>query len=267
MKFARIALVLLISVVMVTGCEETKSAAGSKTGKGALLGGLLGAGTGAIIGSQTGNTGAGIAIGAATGALAGGLIGHALQKQENELKRIEAESYRRDQELQDMIVQRNARTQALVVTLAGDFLFDTDSSTLRPGSYQKMNQIAGVMNEDPSTQIIVKGHTDSRGSEAYNMTLSQRRAESVKNALIQSGVAPQRITAIGYGESQPLVNENTSGAWQQNRRVELEILPPGAPPAGAAPPPGYGAPPAGAGAPPPGYGNQPPPGYGNPPPY
>jgi outer membrane protein OmpA-like peptidoglycan-associated protein len=187
------------------------------------LGGAIGAGTGAIIGSQTGHTGAGTAIGAGVGALTGAIIGHVLEKQEQELKRIEAESYRRDQELQDMIVRRNAETQALVVTLAGDFLFDTDSSTLKPGAYTKLNKIAGVLTSDPSTQIVVKGHTDSRGSEGYNMQLSQRRADSVKNALIQAGVSPARISPVGYGESQPLVSENSPAAWQQNRRVEIEV--------------------------------------------
>jgi uncharacterized protein YcfJ len=144
MKLARIALVLLVTVSFLTACENTKSVLGDKRTQGALLGGAIGAGTGAIIGSQTGNTGAGIAIGSGIGALTGALIGHVLEKQEQELKRIEAESYRRDQELQDMIVRRNAETQALVVTLAGDFLFDTDSSTLKPGAYAKLNKIAGV---------------------------------------------------------------------------------------------------------------------------
>ena len=223
MKFARMALVLFISITLVSGCEETKSAAGSKTGKGALLGGLIGAGAGAAIGHQTGDTGKGALIGGLAGAAAGGLIGYALQKQEDQLKQIEAESYRRDQEIQDMAVRRNAETQALVVTLAGDFLFDTDSATLKPGSYDKLNKIAGVLNSDTSTSIMVKGHTDSRGSEAYNMELSKRRAESVKNALVQAGTNPARITTLGYGESQPLVGENTSAAWQQNRRVELDV--------------------------------------------
>lgn len=238
MKFARVALVLLISVTIVSaGCQEGRSFPGGTTGKGAVLGGLLGAGTGAIIGSQTGNVGAGTAIGAGVGALAGGLIGYALSRQEKELKRIEAESYRRDQELQDMVVRRNAETQGLVVSLAGDFLFDTDSSTLKPGAYEKLNRIAGVMNQDQSTAIVIKGHTDNRGSESYNMQLSQRRAEAVRNALAQAGVNPARIQAMGYGESQPLVGENTPAAWQQNRRVTIDILPPNrgsapSPPAG-----------------------------------
>jgi outer membrane protein OmpA-like peptidoglycan-associated protein len=223
MKFSRIALVLLVMVAFLTACENTKSVFGDKRTQGALLGGAIGAGTGAIIGSQTGHTGAGTAIGAGVGALTGAIIGHVLEKQEQELKRIEAESYRRDQELQDMIVRRNAETQALVVTLAGDFLFDTDSSTLKPGAYTKLNKIAGVLTSDPSTQIVVKGHTDSRGSEGYNMQLSQRRADSVKNALIQAGVSPARISPVGYGESQPLVSENSPAAWQQNRRVEIEV--------------------------------------------
>jgi len=246
MKSARVAMVLLLSVALVSaGCEEGGGFPGGTTGKGAVLGGLLGAGTGAIIGSQTGNVGAGTAIGAGIGTLAGGLVGYALSRQEKQLKRIEAESYQRDQELQDMVVRRNAQTQGLVVSLAGDFLFDTDSSTLKPGAYEKLNKIAAVMNDDQGTGIVVKGHTDNRGSESYNIQLSQRRAEAVKNALVQAGVNPARIQAVGYGESQPLVSEETPAAWQQNRRVTIDILPPsqggGAPaPAQTAPPPGGG---------------------------
>jgi outer membrane protein OmpA-like peptidoglycan-associated protein len=215
MKSARLAMVLLLSVTLVSaGCEEGQGFPGGTTGKGAVLGGLLGAGTGAIIGSQTGNARAVTAIGAGVGALAGGLIGYALSRQEKELKRIEAESYRRDQELQDMVVRRNSETQGLVVSLAGDFLFDTDSSTLKPGAYEKLNKIAGVLNQDQSTTIVVKGHTDNRGSESYNMQLSQRRAEAIRNALAQAGVNPARIQAVGYGESQPLVSEDTPAAWR-----------------------------------------------------
>jgi outer membrane protein OmpA-like peptidoglycan-associated protein len=196
---------------------------GSKTTKGAVVGGLVGAGAGALAGSQTGHTGTGAAIGAGLGALAGGFIGHALEKQERELKRIEAESYRRDQEVQDMAVRRNAETQALVVTLAGDFLFDTDSAAIKPGAQDKLSRIAGVLASDASTTILVKGHADSRGSEAYNLALSERRAAAVKDALVQAGVGATRITTVGYGETRPILSENTPAAWQRNRRVELDV--------------------------------------------
>ncbi len=233
MKFARLALVLLVTVSLATGCEETKSAMGSKTTQGAVLGGLIGAGTGAIVGSQTGHPGVGTAIGAGIGAVAGGLIGRALERQEQELRRIEAESYRRDQEIQDMAVRRSAETQALVVTLAGNFLFDTDSATIKHEAYDKLNKIAGVLNSDPSTLIAVKGHADRRGDEAYNQRLSERRAEAVKNALVQAGVNPTRISTTGYGESRPILTENTPAAWQQNRRVEIEVRAAGGGTAGA----------------------------------
>jgi outer membrane protein OmpA-like peptidoglycan-associated protein len=72
---------------------------------------------------------------------------------------------------------------------------------------------------------MVAGHTDSNGSETYNQQLSQRRASSVKNILFQRGVQGQRITAVGYGESQPVANNNTPEGRQMNRRVEIRINP------------------------------------------
>ena len=98
--------------------------------------------------------------------------------------------------------------------------FDYNSSQLLPGGYREIARIASVLNKYQQTQIEVGGHTDSTGSEYYNRQLSMRRAEAVKNALIQQGVAPSRINAVGYGESHPI-----SSSRAMNRRVEIVIIP------------------------------------------
>jgi outer membrane protein OmpA-like peptidoglycan-associated protein len=98
--------------------------------------------------------------------------------------------------------------------------FDYDSDRLKPGAYNELNRITNVLNQYPQTTILVEGHTDSRGSDQYNQQLSERRAQSVKNALVQQGVDPRRIEAVGYGESQPI-----SSSDAMNRRVNIVINP------------------------------------------
>jgi len=113
----------------------------------------------------------------------------------------------------------------LALTFKSDFTFAVNSSTLRSGLYNELDRVAQILTAYPQTTILVAGHTDSTGSEEYNMTLSQKRADSVKNALVQRGVAAQRINAVGYGESQPVGDNETEFGRQQNRRVEVRINP------------------------------------------
>ena len=99
-------------------------------------------------------------------------------------------------------------------------MFDFDSAALKPGAYSEMDRVAGILRDYPQTRIRVEGYTDQSGSEAYNQKLSERRAETVKNALIQRGVAARRIDAIGFGETMPISSDPA-----MNRRVELRIIP------------------------------------------
>jgi outer membrane protein OmpA-like peptidoglycan-associated protein len=98
--------------------------------------------------------------------------------------------------------------------------FDFDSATLKPGAYAELDRVAKVFNDYPQTMIQIQGHTDSAGPEAYNMALSERRANAVRDALAQRGVAPDRLTTIGFGESQPI-----SSSAAMNRRVSLVMTP------------------------------------------
>jgi outer membrane protein OmpA-like peptidoglycan-associated protein len=132
---------------------------------------------------------------------------------------------RQEQELRAAMAASEAasiqRTQnVLTATFKSGVLFDFDSSTLKPGAYAEMDRVAGILNKYPQTTIRVEGHTDATGSEAYNQVLSEKRAQSVKNALTQRSVDPMRIQTVGYGESQPISSDDA-----MNRRVNIVIIP------------------------------------------
>jgi outer membrane protein OmpA-like peptidoglycan-associated protein len=202
-------------------------------------GGLVGAGTGAAVGAVVGqvagrSTGAtllGAAIGAAVGGLAGTAIGHYMDKQEEAMRQAlansEAASMQREQEvLQTAQKDASKKTvDVLTVTFKSDYLFAVNSSTLLPGAYDEVDRVARVLKQYPETTIRISGHTDSTGSADYNQKLSERRAESVKNALVGLGIQPQRISTIGYGFTKPIADNKTEAGRLMNRRVELRIIP------------------------------------------
>jgi outer membrane protein OmpA-like peptidoglycan-associated protein len=124
-------------------------------------------------------------------------------------------------------IQRNA--DMLALTFKSDLMFDIDSAAIKPGLQNEINRVSQVLVQYPQTNIMVAGHTDSSGSEAYNQELSERRATSVKTALLYQGVMASRVTTVGYGETQPVADNSTSGGRQMNRRVVITIMPqPGA---------------------------------------
>jgi outer membrane protein OmpA-like peptidoglycan-associated protein len=121
----------------------------------------------------------------------------------------------------DAEVQR--RDEGLLVLFPGDLLFDTGSSALSAGAYQRLRSLADTLKRYPDSNIVVKGHTDSTGDESYNLRLSEERADNVRRYLVGEGVGSHRATAIGYGEAFPMTSNSTPAGRQQNRRVEIEI--------------------------------------------
>lgn len=110
------------------------------------------------------------------------------------------------------------------VTYAADAFFDFDKATLKPEGKAKLDEIvAGLQNMDVEVVVAV-GHTDSVGAEAYNLKLSERRAEAVKAYLVSKGVDPQKVYTEGKGEAQPIGNNKTREGRAKNRRVELEVV-------------------------------------------
>jgi len=121
-------------------------------------------------------------------------------------------------QLQDMQAKQTER--GMVITL-GDVLFDTNKATLKPGADQRIERLASFLQNNPNERLIIEGYTDSTGSEEYNEQLSQRRAQSVADALTAKGVPASRFETIGRGEALPVASNSTPAGRQQNRRVEV----------------------------------------------
>jgi outer membrane protein OmpA-like peptidoglycan-associated protein len=137
-------------------------------------------------------------------------------------EREKSELRERLREQLNVILETRETARGLVVNLS-DVLFDTGSANLKPGAREKLARIAGVVLSHPGLQVQIEGHTDSVGSEGYNQQLSERRADSVRTYLVRQGISAGAVGTAGYGESQPVVSNNTSAGRQQNRRVELVI--------------------------------------------
>jgi outer membrane protein OmpA-like peptidoglycan-associated protein len=216
MTRSKLAVLLALGALLLAGCAQpmTQTQKGAAYGTG--IGAAVGAGLGQAIGGDTKGTLIGAGIGAAVGGLAGAGIGNYMEKQQAALQQqfaaSESASIRRDADI-------------LAVTFKSDVLFDTGSSALKAGAYQEINRVAQVLIQYPETRIRVAGHTDSDGAEAFNQDLSVRRAEAVRNALVQQGVAAARISIIGFGESQPIADNTTAAGKQLNRRVVITIEP------------------------------------------
>ncbi|HEX5049236.1 MAG TPA: OmpA family protein [Gammaproteobacteria bacterium] len=125
-----------------------------------------------------------------------------------------------EQELANLRPKETER--GLVLTL-GDVLFDTAQNALKPGAARTIQQLAMFMQDHPDRKVLVEGHTDARGSDEYNVQLSERRADSVRDALVGRGVPQDRIRTVGLGESYPVAGNDTAAGMQANRRVEIVI--------------------------------------------
>jgi outer membrane protein OmpA-like peptidoglycan-associated protein len=112
--------------------------------------------------------------------------------------------------------------RGMVLTL-GDVLFDTGQAELKPGAFSTIDRLATFMRENPERTLGVEGYTDSMGSDAYNLSLSQRRADAVRAALLARGIDGSRITTSGMGKASPVAGNDTAPGRQRNRRVEIVI--------------------------------------------
>jgi outer membrane protein OmpA-like peptidoglycan-associated protein len=140
------------------------------------------------------------------------------QGAQNQVQATRAELAQAQQQLADLKAKQTDR--GMVVTL-GDVLFDTGQSTLKPGADLTLDRLASYMRANPNTRVMIEGHTDSVGSDAYNDALSQRRADAVAHALIARGVSDDDVKAIGRGKGYPVATNDTAAGRQQNRRVEI----------------------------------------------
>ena len=210
------ALPLLLAGAMLAGCTTTNPYTGEKqTSKlvwGTAIGTAAGAATGAIVSKDRGK---GALIGAAAGAAVGGGVGYYMDTQEAEL-RAELEST-------GVRVVRDGDNIRLV--MPGNITFQTDSADINSGFYPTLNSVAKVLKKFSDTNVMVMGYTDSTGSVSYNQTLSQNRAQSVASYLVGQGVPSTRFSVVGMGVSNPIASNATAEGRQQNRRVEIKIVP------------------------------------------
>jgi outer membrane protein OmpA-like peptidoglycan-associated protein len=130
----------------------------------------------------------------------------------------ESDLARARQELQDLQAKQTER--GMVMTLS-DVLFDTGQASLKPGADRALDRLAQFLKDSPNSAVLIEGHTDSVGGDDYNLGLSQRRAQSVADALSSRGISSDRVQTKGLGKAYPVASNDTQAGRQQNRRVEI----------------------------------------------
>jgi outer membrane protein OmpA-like peptidoglycan-associated protein len=202
------AAVVAIGSAGLTGCAGMNNKA-----KGAVIGATTGGVVGGVIGKNTGSgsTAKGAIIGAAIGGTAGAIIGHQMDQQAKELR----------QNIPGAKVERVG--EGIQVTFDSGLLFDFGSSSLRPEARSNLQTLANSLQQYPGSELMIVGHTDSRGADDFNQRLSEQRAASAAGYLATQGVGRSRIHTRGLGEYEPVASNETDAGRQQNRRVEVAI--------------------------------------------
>ncbi|WP_053991091.1 OmpA family protein [Mangrovimonas sp. TPBH4] len=200
-------LVIMLSVLMIS-CSAVQNS--NKTQRGAVAG----AAGGALVGGLIGGDLKGALIGAAVGGASGAIIGNVMDKQ---AKKIE-------QAVPGAEVERIGEGIHLSFDDRSGVNFTINKSDLTPEAKTNLDALSEVFIEFPDTNLLVEGHTDSSGDEAYNMSLSKKRAQSVVDYLVAKGVSRGRFSVEGYGETKPRFDNSTEEGRIKNRRVEIGIV-------------------------------------------
>ncbi len=213
----RIVAMLATAALALSACAPMQDIATSPDKEKTRKGAGYGAAAGAVIGLLTGGNDKFQAamIGAAAGALVGGSVGYYMDKQEAELREQMAGT--------GVDVVRNGDN--ITLDVPGGVTFAFNSADLNAQFFPVLDKVAATLAEYDKTIIEVAGHTDSVGSDAYNLQLSDRRANSVAAYLSGHGVARTRIVTVGAGEGHPIASNDTDAGRAQNRRVEITIVP------------------------------------------
>lgn len=202
-----------VMAVLLSACAANDPYQRTKVGAG------VGAVTGAVLGRGIDDD-VGTYVGAAVGALAGGAVGNYMDRQQRAFEQaLVAERQRNDLEIQRL------RDGSLRLGIPSEVSFDFDSAAIKPGFVSTLDKMTDVLQQYDRTIVHIIGHTDSVGSDAYNLQLSQRRADSVADFLARQGVLGQRLRTEGRGERQPRAENTSASGRQLNRRVEMYIKP------------------------------------------
>lgn len=204
------------ALALTSGCV-TNPETGNRTISKAAIGGIGGALGGYLLGDLIGgrNDRTEKIIGAGLGGLAGAGVGYYMDEQEKKLRQQTAGT--------GVDVTRDGDN--LIVNMPSNVTFPVNSSAIQPEFRDTLMSVANTLSEYEKSYIDVYGHTDSTGTDEYNQSLSERRADSVANFLSNSGVQRARVETRGYGESQPIASNSTEEGRAANRRVELRIVP------------------------------------------
>lgn len=212
----------LISVglgMALAGCQTldpyTQESKTSNATKGAIIGAVSGAVVGLVSGDDAVERRQHALIGAGVGALAGGSIGYYMDRQEQKLR----------EELAGTGVSVHRDGDNITLNMPGNVTFASNSSDLSPQFFEVLSSVSKVLDEYEKTVVEVAGHTDSTGSETYNKSLSERRADSVSDYLNNQGVTDQRLISVGIGESRPVDSNASETGRRNNRRVEITMVP------------------------------------------
>ena len=205
--------VTLLSTSLLFACTRQNASTGEAETNTATKAALGGAIAGALAGAATGKKN-GAVFGALGGAAIGGGVGYYFDQQEAALRK----------ELVDSGVQvKRVGENELQLIMSQGIGFESAGYNLTSSIFPSLNSVAKVLNEYPKSSLVVSGHTDSIGPAEDNMTLSERRAESVQIYLIKQGVKSGRISTVGYGERRPIASNLNIAGRTANRRVEISI--------------------------------------------
>jgi outer membrane protein OmpA-like peptidoglycan-associated protein len=206
-------------VLMVPACTTldpyTREQKTSNAAKGAAIGAAAGAAVGLISGDDSSERKKRALIGAGIGALAGGAVGAYMDRQEMELR----------QKLEATGVSVTRIGNNITLNMPGNVTFAVDSADISASFYPVLDSVALVLKKYDQTFVEVAGHTDSTGPEQYNQALSERRAASVVSYLESQAIRRDRFITVGAGETRPVASNDTPEGRQQNRRVEITIVP------------------------------------------
>lgn len=201
-----------LSAFVIAGAVVLSGCAGmSQKQRGAVIGATAGAAVGGVVGNQTGSTVRGAIIGAIVGGAAGAVIGHQMDQQAKEL----------EQNIPGATIQRVG--EGIAVTFPSGILFPFNSTEILPAGKENLQQLAKSLENYPNSDVLIVGHTDSVGTDAYNQDLSQRRSQAASAYLQSLGVPASRLQTQGRGESEPIESNDTDAGRARNRRVEIAI--------------------------------------------
>ncbi|MCW3105020.1 MAG: OmpA family protein [Bacteroidetes bacterium] len=199
--------IIALSLCLVpTGCKWKRTAAGGAIGAGA--GGVIGG----AIGSRSDNTVVGAIIGAAIGGAAGSAIGLYMDKQAHDIQR----------DVKGAKVERVG--EGIRITFDSGIMFDVNSYQLKEEAKTNIKELAKILQKYDDTNVLIEGHTDASGSDELNMKLSEQRADAVADYAKMLGVAGARMAIKGYGETQPVADNDSEAGKAKNRRVEIGIM-------------------------------------------